>query len=445
MTDAIDLFGPIPATPVGRQLAWWLGTIADEGARVSPADAERYAPALRGQLAAYFDPETLQAQWRGHAGRLGPPAKISVERADEHEIVALLATAKDRKWTLSVSVEPEPPHRMTTFRIDRRYDFKLEVREAGPADALIVADIERRCPIVMGETAVWFDRGASYFDFARLMEDCTVGLASVDGVPAAVSCGAEHRVRVGGAMKTMVTVSHLRVLPEHQRKGLWGAANQALDKYWPRVDGSCAFISIDNAGMQHGFTNTPNKWPQTVLRLQLDCAALAGPMIGRPARRADAVEIACRLNAFHGGEEMFVPYTEEGLARRVERAPDLYGWERLWLTDGAVVGVWPAGKALRSIIETSGVRRETSPAVVLDYAFAPCAEAEIEGLLRAWCGWLAPRGMDSLVIYTSPGSSGAGSLRGLARTVGEFFMWTPGIVVPPGAEGRGLYADAVYF
>jgi hypothetical protein len=346
---------------------------------------------------------------------------------------------------LTVTVEPEPPHRMLTFRIDRRYDFKLDVHEATAADAVVVADIERRCPIVMGDTSTWFDRGARYFDFARLMEDCTVGLASVDGVPAAVSCGAVHQVRVGGAMKTMLTVSHLRVLPEHQRKGLWGAANKALDKYWPRVDGSNAYISVDNLAMQHGFTGTPDKWPQTVQRVELDCAALAGPQVGRAATPADADVIVRRLNAFHDAEEMFVPYTEASFAARAERAPDLYGWDKLWITDGAVVGVWPAGNALKTSTETNGKRTVTVPAVVLDYACAPGAETELEALLRAWCGWLAPRGMDTLVIYTSPASLGTARLRGLARATGEFFMWTPGIPVPPGAEARGLYVDAVYF
>ncbi len=70
-------------------------------------------------------------------------------------------------------------------------------------------------------------------------------------------------------------------------------------------------------------------------RVELDCAALAGPMAGAPASAADAAEIAARLNAFHGAEELFVPYTAESFATRVERAPDLYGWDKVWLTDGA--------------------------------------------------------------------------------------------------------------
>ncbi len=260
-----------------------IGLIANAGAGARLSDMDRYAPALRERLDAFADDEALQADFRIANDRMGAPVEVAVERSSDHEIAVLLKTDKDRKFTIALTVEPDPPHRILTLQNQRKHDFKLEVREATEADALILADIERRCPIVMGDTSVWFERGESYFDFSRLMEDCTIGLASVDGVPAAVSCGAEHRVRVGGAMKTMVTVSHLRVLPEHQRKGLWGAANSVLDKYWDHVDGSAAYIAVENLAMQHGFANSPDKWPQVVQRVELDCAGRAGPMVGRSA------------------------------------------------------------------------------------------------------------------------------------------------------------------
>jgi hypothetical protein len=446
MTETLELLRDIPDTLAGRVLRWWLTIVADEGEGASAAEFEaRLSPSLLEQLSLKdADDAAVRNSLRGLASRLGAPVKVTVERASDFEITVAVSTAKERNWVIALVLESDPPHRALTLRVDRRHDFKLEVREAVEADALTLADIERRCPIVMGETSAWFDRGADYFAVTRLMEDCTIGLASVDGVPAAVSCGAERRVRVGGVIKKMVTVSHLRVLPEHQRKGLWGAANRVLEKYWPRVDGSNAYISVDNAGMQHGFANTPNKWPQIIERAELDCAALAGPMAGRAATEADAADIVRRLNDFHDAEELFVPYTEASLAERMSRAPDLYGWDKLWMTDGAVVGVWPAGIALRLITETRGERTVTVPGVVLDYAFLPGAEAEFEALLRAWCGALAAKGMDTLVINTSPASTGTELLNGLARTVGRYFMWSPGIEVPPGAENRGLYTDAVY-
>ena len=325
------------------------------------------------------------------------------------------------------------------------HDFKLDVREAGPQDAEILADLESRCPIALDDVKLWFDRGEQYFAFSRLMEDCTVGLASVDGAPAAVTCGARHTVLIGGVPKSIVTVSHLRVLPEHQRKGLWGAANRVLEKYWRAVDGSNAYIAVDNAGMQHGFRHTPNKWPIELLWARLDCTRLAGPTFGRPATPRDAPALVTLINAFHGEEEMFVPYTAERFTSRLERASDLYTWDRVWMADGAAVGVWPAGRALRLVTQRRGERGVSEPGVVMDYGFEPGAEAALEALLRAWCGWLADRGMDRLSIFTSPASHGWELITALASEVEAFNMWTPGIDVPPNGGQKGLYVDPIYF
>ena len=435
----------LPETPVGRQLGWWLALLARGGEGATVEDWARFAPPLIDRFPPERTAAALSEVALRDAERLGEITEQTVEAASKVEITVAIRAGKERRWTLRVAVASEPPHPMTTFQLERRHEFQLGFREAGPADALLLADLESRCPIVMGETSIHFERGERYWDPLRLMEDASVGLASVDGVPAAVSCGAERMVRIGGTLKKMVTVSHLRVLPEHQRKGLWGAANKVLDKYWDHVDGSNAYISVDNLAMQHGFRETPNKWPQIVQRALLDCAALAGPPIGRPATPADAEALARRLNAFHGDEEMFVPYTAQSLAMRVERAPDLYGWDRLRMTEQALVGVWPADAAMRLVTESPSGRSVSLAAVTLDYAFEPGGEAEFAALLRAWCAELARAGMDTLVVYTSPVSPGTGLLTRLARGVEGYFMWTPGIAVPEGASRRGLYTDAIYF
>ena len=430
-------------TAAGRAAAWHLGRMRDASG-ASLADSERYVPGLARQFMGSESDEAMRAGWRDYAGRFGPFDEVAFTSVSELEVTAEIL-ARDKRWKFTLAVEAAPPHRIERINFERIHDFALEVRVARPDDALTLADIERRCPIVHDGEAIWFERGERWFDFSRLMEDRTVGLASVDGAPAAVTCGARHTVRIGGALKTILTVSHLRVLPEHQRKGLWGAVNGVLEKYWPTVDGSSAFIAVGNAGMQHGFRHTPDKWPVEVQWARLDTAALAGPPAGRGARRDEAAAIAGQINAFHEGEEMFVPYDEERLAARMERAPDLYGWEMLKLADGAVVGVWPAGSALRTVTQRDGAQSVSQAGVVLDYAFAPGAESAFEALVRAWCAWLAERGMDRLSIFTSPASPGADQITSLATEVLAFNMWTPGIPVPTDAAGRGLYVDPVYF
>src|ERR1700712_4861935 len=91
------VFGRLPATPAGRQLAWWLGMIADGGARASPQDRDRFGPSLQKELSRLFDPASQHEAWRGQAARLGAPAEVTVERSGEHEAVVTLATANDRK------------------------------------------------------------------------------------------------------------------------------------------------------------------------------------------------------------------------------------------------------------------------------------------------------------------------------------------------------------
>jgi hypothetical protein len=447
MVDAIaEALEQAPDTPAGRQAAWYLGRVHALGEGGGLADQAHFGPTLPDPFRAPRTDEAVRDDWRATAARLGAPlTELAFASTSPLAAEATFTTVKDRRWKLRLAVEEAAPHRIAQLAWERVHDFQLEVREAVPADALTLSDLERRCPIELGDTRFWFDRGERYFDFTRLTEDCTVGLASVDGEPAAMTCGTRHTVRIGGALKSIVLVSHLRVLPEHQRKGLWGAANGVLDKYWPQVDGSSAYIALDNAGMQHGFRHTKDKWPGPTHRLRLSCARLAGPAFGRPATPDDVGEIVARLNAFHADEEIFVPYTAERFAARMERAPDLYGWDRVWLAEGAVLGVWPAGRALRVVTERDGVQTHSDPGLALDYALAPGAEAAFKGLVRAWCGWLAAQGMDRLTIFTSPQGPASDLLRSLADEVEPYNMWTPGVPVPDGAARRGLYVDPIYF
>jgi hypothetical protein len=443
--DVATLLAQIPDSPVGRQLRWYLGVHMARGETASAADRERYSAQLAKRRGLAETDEEARRNWRGWVERVGEVSLITLHSASNLQIEASLGTTKDRRWRLKMTVEPNPPHRIVQQDFDRELDENVEVRRAVESDAAALAEIERRCPIVMGDTSMYFDRGADYFASRRLMEEATVGIALVDGKPAAASCGALHQIRVGGAVRRLVTVTHLRVLPEYQRKGLWGAVNRAFDHYFDNVDGSRAYISVANAGMQHGFTNTPNKWSVPIYRMQLATAELAGPDAGREASQNDARAIVELMNRCHEREEQFLPYTEASFAARMMRSPRDYSWRYLRLTERAVVGVWPAGESLKVVRESAGVRSESRPAMVVDYGFVPGGEHEFESLLRAWCAWAKKRGLDTLSIFSSDASPGHQRLRAMAREVEPFFVWTPGIEEPAGAAERGIYVDPVYF
>jgi hypothetical protein len=178
------------------------------------------------------------------------------------------------------------------------------------------------------------------------------------------------------------------------------------------------------------------------MRGVLRCHDLAGPAVGRPAKPEDAKRIVEILNTCHDDEATYLPYTIESLTARLRRARDLYSWDKVWMTDNAVVGVWPAG--LKVTRTEDGVTTENIRASVLDHGFLPGAEADFESLLRGWCGWLVERGTTELAIYTSQGSKNYPIVSKLASQmdVYDLRMDAP---EPEDVNERGVYVDAVYF
>ena len=439
------LLEKLPNSPAGAQMRWYLECLMSAGEGATARDRARYTPELRRRIYGVSEPEDERSRWGWFIDRSGQVVELTIDTASEFSIAASLATAKGHKWKFFFEVQPSLPHLIAKADLQRQNDFKLEVRKATEADLAALAEIERGCPIVLGETSMYFDRGDDYFAFARLMEEATVGIAFVDDKPGAVSCGAMHKVRVAGVIHPIVTVVHLRVMPEHQRKGLWGAVNHAFEHYWKEVDGSNAYISLNNAGMQHGFINTPNQWSITVERVQLATASLGDAVVGRAATPGDGHRIVEILNVTHGREEMFVPYTVESLTARLGRAPKQYSWSNIWMTDRAVVGVWPAGDSLKVIRETRGQRTVSRRAMVLDYGFLPGAENELESLLRTCCAKLVAQKIDTLSIFTSAPSAGSRRIVSLGSEVESFNMWSPGIAEGRDAVQNGLYVDAIYF
>src|SRR5260370_18864937 len=183
-------------------------------------------------------------------------------------------------------------------------------------------------------------RAESFFASTRLIDNFRGGRGCEDGNPAGVNVAALHIVRVGGRDYRIHAFAHLRILPEHQKKGLWGAINRLFDEKYPEgsVDGSTAYPSVDNAAMLRGFPCAP-RWSMHQIRAQLPCASLAGPQVGRPATPRDAAQIVEILNATHERDEMYLPYTVESFTARVERSPRDYCSQRARITHRAAVEV----------------------------------------------------------------------------------------------------------
>jgi hypothetical protein len=441
----VKTFPEVPDNPAGRQLAWYLERVSSAGEGASEAELDARC-ALNMSVRAPFPyrHEVMSGGWQRCHESYGDFKIASVKEVSDFH-VTVVQTSGEKKFRLSMEVEAIEPHRITLLTRERILDVDVVSREATLADAAVLADIERRCPIVLSDgVTMTIERGDDYFAFTRLMDNFLVAMGFVDGKPAGVNVAALHTVRVGGRDYRIHAFAHLRILPEHQKKGLWGAINRVFDQKYPEEFGSTAYPSVDNAAMLRGFAGAP-RWSMHQIRAQLPCAPLAGPQIGRPATPRNAVRIVEILNATHERDEMYLPYTVESFTARVERSPRDYSWDRVRMTDRAVVGVWPAGDTVRFIIESKGNRVESRRGLALDWGFLPGAEDEFEALLRAQCGWLNDRGLDRLSLFTSEASAGYERVRALASELERFVVISFGIPEPPGAASRGLYVDPIYF
>ena len=309
-----------------------------------------------------------------------------------------------------------------------------EEQSEGP----LLAVLERRSPLTVGAVSITYDRGDDFFAFARLMEETVNLVAEENGRIVALHCVALHPDLVAGRQHRAMLLHHTRIPPEQRKKGLFSPLNvRAFQAFEGRMDAPYAYVAVDNNAANR--LGGPGSWSFPALRGLLRCKTLAGPQIGRPARPEDVAHMVKILNSCHSGE---VPYTDESLRARLERAPDLYTWEQVWVTDRAVVGVWPAD--LKEVREEEDLRTETVRATVLDYGFLPRAAEEFECLLRARCGWLVEHGTSELAVMTSEGSPNYDVVKKLAAQT-DAFDFRMGAAEPTGAVQRGPYIDPVYF
>jgi GNAT superfamily N-acetyltransferase len=429
-------------TPAGRQLNWYLEVMNSDLSRLQVEEVNRH-------LAIPTDAtdDELRSAWAGWASRVGRTSVANVERDDDFEVVVVVETDKNTRYRLTIGVELEEPHRMIAMDWQRLYDFEVVVRAATDDDGSALAEIERRAPLEFGGSRVTFDRGADYLAAARLMEDATVVMAEVDGVPAGVEWAALHRTRIGGRDYRLVNFIHLRVAAEHQRKGIWSALVRKLNEAYPpqvAADGDYGCAARDNTSVQTAFASRP-RWRVGPIRALIRARPRHASPVGRTATPNDAERIVELLNSSHGHEEMFLPYTRDSLCARLERAPDLYSWQRVRLTDHAVVGVWPSGPQIRIVRETDGHAVESRHGLVLDYGYAPGAEQEFEQLLQFWGDWLAAHDHTHLSIFTSEPSPSYPIIAQRAEKLEPFDLWTSPVSEPDAALAHGVYADQVYF
>jgi hypothetical protein len=419
------------------RLRWLLDTIADPG-DITVADIEPLYD-ISGWRSWSFEQELEQL--RDNKVLLRPFEVSPFRVVSDDQAVAVVSGSDGKQSEVTVWTEPDPPHRIVGIRVIPAPPEGLVVRDATLDDAEAATALERRSPIKLGDTFMYFERGDDFFAPARLMEECTIYVGELEGVLAGTYWGAQQPVLVGGEHKVLFVENKVRIDPESRRGGVfWGLCVYGRDRYAKTSDSIAFYVSPDNAGVQKFVENTP-KWTVQPQRVLVPCGA--GDAAPRRATKDDAQVIVDVLNACHGGEELFVPYTVESLTARLERDPGQYTWSDLRLGDGAVLGV---GRIPVTITKVTGdERRSTTRAMLLDHGFASGHEADYEALLRATGAELAADGVTHLAAFTSEGSSTLASLQRMSDHTERYDFWAFEIPSPPDLATNGFYVDPVYF
>jgi hypothetical protein len=251
-------------------------------------------------------------------------------------------------------------------------------------------------------------------------------------------------IRVAGHVYRGLYSHRLRLLPEAQGEGVLGPLNAV--RMLSQAARHCLSYAFIAAGNEAAIRSMPGGvggegfWPVGAARLIIDTATVAASPNGRPAQESDVARLVELFNFTHRNEELFVPYTEETLAMRMHRAPDLYSWRNVLIGDRAALGVWPAGLGVRR--DADGVETNDVRALVLDYGCE--SEDALVELIGAAAGGLRSQGTTELSIFCSGPSPLFPALSRLSKRIEPYLVRC---AVAPGheLEQRGVYVDQLYF
>ena len=330
----------------------------------------------------------------------------------------------------------------------------LVIREATRADNDALIDLERRSPLLLGETTLIFDRSPNFFARDELMEHSRMLVAEKDGCPAGVMSAAWYDTLVGGKPVRVVYVHHGRVAIEHQRSGVAPALAVALfERLLTKADLFYWYVVPENkVSLGLILRAAPDRWARDpACQHFLLEPQPGGPKVGlTPARPEQATELCALINRTHGGRDLFLPYTEESLAARLSRSAD-YGWPQLFARERggravAMAGLWDLGATLKLIrTDREGKETTTRPSVILDYGFEEDAEREMARLLDDIGKLAAAQGRQELWMAIDRESRLYDVMSGRPHSVTS--VW--GLNIIPGAPLPGRtatpYLDLVYW
>ncbi len=416
---------------------WVIRQIEAAGAGVALDEVEAnlvpFADATLEDHAAFF---ANRAQYAGL------PFVVDEEVIDSSGTLhCFITNERGRRWDLVIQFEAEGDRRIRNIRLERRLPDGVEVRDATPEDGAGLAALYAATPMQAGDLTVTIDPGDDYFVMTRLMEHARTLVALEHGKPIGLYTGTLFQATLRGDDVVAALGCHTRIADGKAGGGLWSIMNtRMIDGFDGNFDVPLAFVLSGNTAASR--LTTAGAWPAIPVRAAIPCRPEAAA-VGRAATPDDAGTMAEILNATHGGHDLYRNLTAEDVARRLERAPDLYGWGDVWLHDGAVVGI---GRTFHKRLTESPAGTERSVrALVYDYGALPGSEDALTALLAARGADAAGRGATHLSVFTCEAARLYTTLVDAAAITETYDLFAPGVEADDDAATRGIFVDQIHF
>lgn len=439
-TDTLLPETQFPDTRAGEQARWLVEHIEAGGEALSEPEVERHID-IQGASSELMLEILLEM-----AQALSATPLTAVDVASDQRIALVFTRADGRGERVTLEVESEVPQRIISMWTGRQAKAEVVVRRAGREDEEALRSIESRTPRQAGQ-AETIERAGGLWSALSLMESPAIFIAEAVGEPVGFIAVASTRVIVGGEEHETLYLHRARVLPESQRLGAGSSLIDAALGYAADLGTASMFwyVAFDN-DVARAFGGVSSGWSEQLEMIIIRCRDVAKrSSVPVASPEEDANHIVELLNESHSGEEMFLPFSRSSLSDRLERVPDIYGWDRVLLSGDAVIGVRADGPSTWVRTEREGERMAVTRAMAVDYGCRPGSEQQFEQLLRAWCAKLVDDGVNELALLTSEHAHLSALLRGLASRVVPFEFWTSGMHEPDEGAPAGVYVDPLYF
>ena len=387
-------------------------------------------------LASTFN-EARQSMLR-RLSRYGP-FTLGAVTSDEGMITAALRNAKAQTFQLKLKLEGGSLL-FVVFGLLPPDGFRL--REIGENETDKIAALERDSPIELDDGRSFAIYRPRLGDYLRLQERTWRALIERDAEPVAARVFAGRTLNLRGRPVAFATSQIARVLPSMRGFnlmrcfGLWSGVAVG-----PNIDRMLAYVDLGNQIVNAAFRNEDLMWKGAVLELTFTCASLAGQVHGRIATRADAARLAALANLAHGRAALYGALDERTFAQKLERAPEVYSWRDVLLSEHAMLGVWASLDETTDSAPGHAPKRRTL-SMTLDYGFEGNAGLqELLPLLRAQASRVQGAGATHLTLYTCPGAPAAELLTPFAEDRATISVQS---ALPEPADADGVYTDPLY-